>query len=943
MSLAAQDRVILTGLLDGTAPGAKPRAIELYVDGTVDLGDYVIQRYANTGTEPTGIALSGTYTDAFVYVVNGTDEFAQAFGTAGDFANIISSGTVSGNGNDAFALSRNGTILDQVGGEIGDDTDLYTDSYLYRTDNTGPDGGWVAANWTIPGNDVLDNKSLAEIGALVPFGSYRVGAVGPSVAVSPTADLGEPEKNGAFTLTLSEPAAQSVTITYELGGTAVAGTDFTDPQSGSVDIPAGTLSVPVNLTVIDDKTIEGTETIELTVTAVTDARYATGATATLSLTDDDLGSDPIGIHLVQGTTDVSPLAGNTVTVQAVVVGDFQAGLGGFYLQEEDADADLDSLTSEGIFVFASSPDVNIGDLVTVTAVVEERFNQTQLRGGDAGAMITIEAVNVGMPTAVNLALPSSDDRLEAFEGMRVSPVNMVITSVDGLERFGEIEVTSDERLVQFTECNEPNATALAAFIATQENDVVVIDDGRSGTNLRPILLPTGDPLSARTEFRAGQRISGLTGVLGYGFNRYRIQPTETDRVTLSGNERPTDAPDVGGNLRVVSANVLNYFTTLGSRGADTEGELQRQEAKIVAAMCALEADIIGLIEIENNDNVALARLVDSLSVHCGSRYRYVVSPNPGEDQIMVALVYRSDRVEESGTAAALATPASLFVGPGTNRVPLAQTFRVIDSTSPSFGETLTVCVNHLKSKGSGCGDGDDDSGGAGNCNGTRTGAARAITEWLATDPTGSEDSDVLIIGDLNSYRMEDPIDVFLQAGYQNTKTLVGDGKFPCGGGPPSYVFGGRWGSLDYALASPSLARHITGATAWTVNAPEPEILDYNTEDGGAHIYAADFYRFSDHDPIVVGIDLGQIVNKVPNGAGTASPVELQRSGESSYTFVNMVRRSEYLITNAAGQVLHRGVATPLAGTISTVGLPAGIYFVVLREPGVEIATFKVFK
>ena len=72
-----------------------------------------------------------------------------------------------------------------------------------------------------------------------------------------------------------------------------------------------------------------------------------------------------------------------------------------------------------------------------------------------------------------------------------------------------------------------------------------------------------------------------------------------------------------------------------------------------------------------------------------------------------------------------------------------------------------MAVNHLKSKGSPCDDvGDPDPGdGAGNCNLTRTGAAEALVDWLAGDPTGSGDPDFLIIGDLNSYDKEDPIDV----------------------------------------------------------------------------------------------------------------------------------------------------------------------------------------
>ena len=943
-AVSAQDRVILTGLLDGTGPGATPRAIELYVQGTVDLSAYTIQRYANANTEGTPIGLFGTYTDAFVYVVNGTEAFAEAFGTGGDFTNVIPSGTVSGNGNDAFTLELNGTLIDQVGGPIGDDTSIYTDSYLYRLDGTGPDGDWVAANWSIPGNDVLDGFSPAQIGAEVPFGTYQVsgGSTGPTVSFDVLTNLAEPDLTGSLTVLLSEPAAAPLTLYYSLGGTATAGVDYVRPGSNNtLSLAAGDRSASLEFTVIDDTLIEGTETITVTLDSVSDPRYTLGATAELLISDDDLGTDPIGIHIVQGRGETSPLVGNIVTVQAVVVGDFQSGLDGFYVQEEDADRDQDSLTSEGVFVYAPSQEVAVGELVTVTGVVEERFGQTQLRGGDAGATVTVEAMNVELPAATLLTLPRADTLLEALEGMRVTPQNLVITNVSSLARFGEVEVSSDERLIQFTECNAPDAAAYAAYVNSLAADRLLIDDGRGGSNLLPILFAGTDTLQASNQIRAGQTISGLTGVLGYGFDRYRIQPTQTQDLALSGNERPTAAPEVGGEIRVVSANVLNYFTTLGSRGADTEAEFIRQEDKIVAALCELKGDIIGLIEIENNDNVALARLVDTLSARCRIPYAFVVSPNTGDDQIMVALVYRTDRIEESGTAAALASPTELFVGPSTNRVPLAQTFRVIDATSSNFGEELTVCVNHFKSKGGGCGAGNDDDGGAGSCNGTRTEGARAIADWLATNPTGVSDPDVLLIGDLNAYRMEDPIRVLEDAGYVNTKTLNGNDKFPCAGGPPSYVFGGEWGSLDYALASDSLAPFITGATAWTVNAPEPAVFDYNTEGASADLYAPDFYRFSDHDPIVVGIDLSQIVNSVRNSVPGGSGVELQRLDADTYTFNGLQRPGRYLLTNAAGQVLVHGQAPKQGARVSVADLPAGIYFVLLQEPGAGQAAFKL--
>ena len=96
-----------------------------------------------------------------------------------------------------------------------------------------------------------------------------------------------------------------------------------------------------------------------------------------------------------------------------------------------------------------------------------------------------------------------------------------------------------------------------------------------------------------------------------------------------------------------------------------------------------------------------------------------------------------------------------------NRPALAQAWQ--DNAS---GEQFVTVTNHLKSKGSAC-DAPDAGDGQGNCNGVRLNAANELAAWLATDPTGTGDPDVLLIGDLNSYAKEDPIAALEGAGYTN--------------------------------------------------------------------------------------------------------------------------------------------------------------------------------
>ena len=941
---AAGQSVTLTGLLDGTLSGATPRAVELYVSGTVDLASYTLDRYSNGGTTPSPIALSGTYTDAFVYVVNDATAFGEAFGTDADFANLIVSGSVSGNGNDAFALVAAGTIIDVVGGAIGGPAeDIYLDSYLYRKDNTASTGAWSEADWNMPGNNVLDGLTAAEIGSAVPFGTYVAGPAGPTVSVT-TANLNEDDAAGTATqtFTLSAATADGLRLAYRLGGSATEGVDYTVANADdTLRFPAGATEATLVFTVIDDETIEGTENVTLRFTYLSDSSYSVPASVSFDLQDDDLGTDPIGIHLVQGTGFTSPLAGNPVTVEGIVTAVFADGIDGFYVQEEDDESDGDPRTSEGIFVYAPTNQVAVGDRVRVRGEVEEYFGQTQIDGGDAGATVSVEESGIPLPAPTVLLLPLPDSSLESLEGMRIQPQDLVVTAVDNLARFGELTVTSGGRLAQFTECNAPDPAGFSAYLDSLAHDVLLLDDGRNGSNRQPVYLPDGSVLSAGNTVRAGQTVSGLTGVLSYGFDRYRIQPTDRASVTLTGNERPTAAPAMTGNVRVVSANVLNYFTTLDSRGADSATELLRQEAKIVAALGELDADVVGLIEIENNGNVALQRLVDTLNARNSRGYAYVVNPEPGDDEIMVALIYDTLRIEAAGAAAALTTPADVFSGPRSNRVPLAQTFRVRAADSPDAGKVFTVAVNHFKSKGSACGEGDDDAGGAGNCNATRLAAATALADWLANDPTGVATENVLIIGDLNSYRMEAPIQELLAAGYVNTKTLKAGG-FPCAGGPPSYVFGGYWGSLDYALASDSLARFVTSATAWTVNAPEAAVLDYNQEGASDTLYAADFYRFSDHDPIVVDLDFSQNLSPVSGPARSALPLQLKRLDAHTYRIDGVVHPGRYFLATAFGRVTARGaVDRHAANQVSTAGLPAGVYFLSVSEPGYGRKSFKL--
>lgn len=572
------------------------------------------------------------------------------------------------------------------------------------------------------------------------------------------------------------------------------------------------------------------------------------------------------ISSVQGTGAASPVAGERHEIEAVVVGDFQdtdTGLGGFFLQEEDSDQDGLDTSSEGLFVYDNGfgVDVNVGDLVRVGGQVTEYYDFTELNQVD-GVSVCGSGHSV---TAAQLSLPfASADHPERYEGM-LAQFSQTLTVSDNynLGRYGELGLSAG-RLYTPTSIAEPGAAALAQQAANDRNRIR-LDDGSTVQNPEPVPYPAPG-LGADNSLRAGATVTGLRGVIGYGFGAYRVQPVETPQFAAANPRTASPALPGEGSLRVASFNVLNYFNGSGSfngdgngggfptaRGADTLEEFQRQRDKIIPAILGTGADIVGLMEIENDgygSDSAIQDLVDGLNAAAGSQRYAFVAPDLaqlGTDRVAVGMIYRSDRVQPLGNAATL----DGYPFDYGNRQPLLQSF-----TELASGESLAVVVNHLRSKGSCPNDGslnDDQGDGQGCWNQIRIQAADALAEWIAADPADTGVERVLLLGDLNSYAKENPITTLKDAGYTDLLAQFG------GSGAYSYIYRGQAGYLDHALANAALAPLVTGAADWHINADEPRALDYNTEyksqEQQDSLYSAGPYRASDHDPVVVELDL----------------------------------------------------------------------------------------
>ena len=330
------------------------------------------------------------------------------------------------------------------------------------------------------------------------------------------------------------------------------------------------------------------------------------------------------------------------------------------------------------------------------------------------------------------------------------PQPLVVNDVYNLARFGQITL-SEGRQYQFTHNNTPDADGYAAHLAALQLNQIILDDARTSQNPEPVMYPPGG-LSASNTLRTGA-VASVDGVMSYGFGAYRLHPV--GEVLFSNNERPEAPAEVGGNFKVAGINVLNYFTTidngasicgglnnLGCRGADSAEEFERQRDKLISAITAIDADILGLVELENNESAAIADLVAGLNdASAPGTYAYVDTGIIGTDAIKVGIVYKPASATPTGSFAILDSSVNPIFIDDLNRPALAQTF------TTTSGEVFTVSVNHFKSKGSGCeAVGDPDlNDGQSSCPVTRANAATALVNWLATDPTSSGDADFLIL------------------------------------------------------------------------------------------------------------------------------------------------------------------------------------------------------
>ena len=611
----------------------------------------------------------------------------------------------------------------------------------------------------------------------------------------------------------------------------------------------------------------------------------------------ECSTDATLISAIQGSDDASAEVGNSHIVEAVITG-FRAD--GFFIQEETVQSDDDATTSEGLFVDGST-DIEAGHIIRLYGEVGENYGLTTLTmdadvtPADCGASDDVLTTELAMPYDVDL---------ETLEGMLVSVTDATVTSQNNLWRYGEL-VVSDSIKRQPSDVAAPLSEAYEAAVEAAEASLLTIEDDNS--NSYPDDISYFPTFSYASAIREGDTVTAA-GPLNYSFGTYRINPTDVITVTSGREANPVVTE---GNLSIATFNVLNYFngevTDSGevtfdydaNRGAEDETEFALQEGRIVEAIVGLNADVVGLMEIENDgfgDDSAIQALVTAINAELAEEEQYTFvstadSSIIGTDAITVGLLYRASVVVPAGDAQIVDMPIQQIDEDSVAqmRAALVQTFTHVESE-----KTFAVAVNHFKSKGSECAedlaeDVSDTDVIQGSCNALRVSAAITLAEALADE---SMPERVLILGDLNAYSAEDPVALLTDytpedRGYTiktaiNTDMDEGESvevetsygyhnlaeEFDADGYSYWYYGTEQVGSLDHVLASEAFLADAVDGAHWNINSPEvyqltyDQALTYYPDEDGYAFTDVGPYKSSDHDPFIATFSLEADVEEV---------------------------------------------------------------------------------
>jgi uncharacterized protein len=609
--------------------------------------------------------------------------------------------------------------------------------------------------------------------------------------------------------------------------------------------------------------------------------FSTGAPSPLG-SGGSTGGGVTLIHDIQGTGFVSPKNGQTLTIEGIVTGvDDKIGYdnspctayprdAGLFVQEEDADADTDATTSEGIFVGNVSPRSSypVGTKVRLTGLVKDGggslppFDQTRMEVSSAP---TILASSQPLPTAVTInaaatvAQTGAREYYETLEGMRVTLATGVANS-GGTNKFNEL----------FLEPGTVLDTLQRTDLASRLNSRIgLVDDAGAGNPTNPLLDYSS---TSRVLADKGDTITNATGPLDYGFSNYKImvQPGDMPTVTKTGVAYPYNrlAAKMTNQVRIASFNVENLFPTGGSLDCTTITATQYNDkrADVVDAIGRLlqAPEIVAVQELGDLRNAtpsSLAVLQDvatdlgtggygAFSAHAveGNDNRGIDVGFLVKNTVTVNSVTQYGKTEANPTASTCADVAGLLF----DRPPL-----VLDATLPGTGGNVLVVTSHFSSKAA--------------PDACRVAQATYVRNLVKGFETAQPSRKVIVTGDLNAFEDEGALTT-LGDPTQTTLTNL----WPTTPEPErySYQFSGLLQTLDHMLVNGPTQPLVAGFQYVHFD------NDYYQRTG-----VADGHKVSDHDPPVLTLSAAT----VPEPSGFDGIPQLIVGGGSDTTYLAMQR------------------------------------------------------
>lgn len=810
--------------------------------------------------------------------------------------------------NTGATISADGFAVD-IGTATGAFTSAVNVNFGASTNNTGYAlnsdlaGATSTANWTTGIAAAATTSGQPNGGANTTYiNGLRSSTPDPQLTVSiqatdaAAAELGADP--GTFRITRTGDTAAALTVNYTIatGAGQATAADYTPNLAGAATIATGQSFVDVTITPVDDTTVEGNETVTLTLTDTADYDLGATTTAIVTIADNDVAAGTIRIHDIQGAAHVSPLVSQSVVNVPGIVTALRSN--GFYV--EDPNPDSNDATSEGIFVFTSSaPAVSVGASVLVSGTVSEfrpggDVENLSLSQLNSPSIVTLSSGNpLPAPTVISAASatgvrtipnrvitndfgangdvegslfdPAQDaiDFYESLEGMRVQINNPVTTGLRN--SFGELWVLAD---------GGTGATGVNSrgSITVSGADAATVDAAFANSDFNPESIQLDDALASNSSLanaNSGTQLNTIVGVVNYDFGEYEILPTATPTVVTPSSltKEVTNVTAGADQLTIATFNVENLDP------GDGQARFNALAGAIVTNLKS--PDIISLEEIQDNNgatndsvvdaSTTLQTLINAIAAAGGPTYEFrqinpVDDTNGGQPggNIRVGFLFNPDRVDFVDRAGGTSTTGTT-VNTVNGDAQLSASPGLIDPTNTAFNssrkplvgefvfnnQTVFVIGNHFTSRG-----GSDalyeriqppTQGGQSQ----RENQAAVVNQFVDSLLAANSKANVAVVGDFNEFQFFPALqilegDVSGQQKVLNNliETLPVNERY-------TYNFEGNAQAIDHILTSNNLFSKLDGFDVVHINS---EFTD----------------QLSDHEPLVARFNL-----PIPNLAPTA--------------------------------------------------------------------------